>query len=140
MIETASNPRRYVLSDDAPLLANLAALWRIDPNLAAASECRHPTPSYPVQISKSGLPTVAIPKPGAGSVCLHSRYQPLDEANRMIDAIELTARLWFYVFGFGLGYHVEALFERAGKDAIFCVFEPDLLLLRTAFEQRDYSK
>jgi len=140
MIETASNPRRYVLSDDAPLLANLAALWTIDPNLAAAIECLHPTPSYPVQISKSGLPTVAIPKPGAGSVCLHSRYQPLDEAKRLIDAIELTDRLCFYVFGFGLGYHVEALFERAGKDAIFCVFEPDLLLLRTAFEQRDYSK
>jgi len=34
------------------------------------------------------------------------------------------------VFGFGLGYHVEQLFERASTEALFCIFEPDLALLR----------
>src|SRR5205823_1629540 len=38
-----------------------------------------------------------------------------------------------------LGYTLELLFERAGDEAVFCVFEPDLLMLRTAFEARDLS-
>ena len=32
------------------------------------------------------------------------------------------------------------LFDRAGAEAVLFVFEPDLLLLRTAFEHRDLSR
>jgi hypothetical protein len=43
------------------------------------------------------------------------------------------------VFGFGLGYHLDALLARASGEAIVCVFEPDLRLLRTAMEVRDLT-
>ncbi|HEY2588258.1 MAG TPA: 6-hydroxymethylpterin diphosphokinase MptE-like protein [Tepidisphaeraceae bacterium] len=132
-------PARYVLGEDAPLVKNLAALWTIEPALAEAIEALHSRESYPVQQSKAGPATVAVPAPGGRSVALHSRYQPIEEAKRLIDPIPTAERLAFYVFGFALGYHVELLFERAGKDALLLVFEPDLLLLRTSFEQRDYS-
>jgi hypothetical protein len=56
--------------------------------------------------------------------------------------VDVEKNIAFFIHGFGLGYHVQALFERAGgKDgeAFFFIFEPDLVLLRTAFEQRDHS-
>jgi hypothetical protein len=133
------DPSRYVLGEDAPLVRNLAALWTVDPALAEAIEALHPREPYAVQRSKAGPPTVSVPAPGGRAVALHSRYQPIDEAKRLIDALPTAERLAFYVFGFGLGYHVEALFERAGEEAMLLVFEPDLLLLRTAFEHRDFS-
>ena len=140
MLLATRDPSRYVLSEDAPLLSNLAALWTVDPALAQAIEDLHPSPSYPAHPSKAGPPTVSVKAPEGRTVCLHSRYQPIEEARRLIDGIEVENRTAFYIFGFGLGYHVELLFDRAGDEAIFCVFEPDLLMLRTAFEHRDLAR
>ena len=206
---------RFVLPSDAPYLANLAALWAVDHKLAARIEATHGFASYPLQLARSGVPTVAVPVPlrsgfttplgamgkrtrlpvepvtnsgkhgqastlahgthpassfdyrvlklpfsGAAKrdgedpspmsvasapkpIFLHSRYEPLDEAQRLVASVDVETNVAFYVHGFGLGYHVEALFDRAGgeeSETLFFVFEPDLLLLRTAFEQRDHSR
>jgi hypothetical protein len=131
---------RFVLPDDAPLLANLAALWAVDPKLAAAIEAVEHSPSYLVTPSKSGEPTLAMTTSDGRQIQLHSRYRPIDEAKTWVDPLPLEERAAFYVQGFGLGYHVEQLFDRAGEESLICVFEPDLVLLRTAFEQRDFTK
>ena len=136
----AANPFRYVLDEDAPLLANLAALWTVDSGLAQRIEALHPRPSYRVQRSKAGPPTVFVTTPDGRTVWLHSRYQPIEEARRLVDPVDVADRTTFYIFGFGLGYQVELLFDRAGEEAILCIFEPDLMVLRTAFEQRDFSR
>ena len=137
MQQNDCNPYRFVLPDDSPLVKNLAALWSIDPALAEAIEGLHPQTGYPVQPSKAGPPTVCVAAAGGRTIALHSRYQPVEEAKRLADSVQVSQKLVFYIFGFGLGYHIEELFDRAGKDALFFVFEPDLLLLRTALEQRD---
>ena len=77
---------------------------------------------------------------GGRPVWLHSRYEPVEEAQKLVDVLDFGKHIAFYVHGFGLGYHLELLFERAGDEAVFFVFEPDLLLLRTAFEHRDLSR
>jgi hypothetical protein len=127
---------RLVLPDSAPYLANLAGLWTIDPALAAAVEAVEP---HPVQPSKSGLPTLAV-SAGERTVFLHSRYDPLPEARKLIEPVQVERDLTFYVFGCGLGYHIELLFRKAATEALICVFEPDLRMLRTAFEQRDLAE
>ena len=55
MTATNDSSRRYVLPDDAPYLKNLAALWAIEPALAAAIEATDATRSYPTEISKSEI-------------------------------------------------------------------------------------
>ena len=140
MTATSDQSLRFVLADDSPFLANLAALWAHDPKLAAAIEALDATASYRVEPSKSGVPTVAVSIDGGKSIHLHSRYQPLDEAKRMVDALPLGECIAFHVHGFGLGYHVDELFERSSDEAILCIVENDLLLLRTAFEHRDFAE
>jgi hypothetical protein len=138
--QAVSDPSRYVLPDDVPYLRNLAALWTIEPALAAAIESLHPTPGYDLQPSKSGVPTVSVPGPSGAEVLLHSRYRPIDEALKLVEAAQPDKSVFFYCYGFGLGYQVESLFDAASDEALFCVLEPDLRLIRTALESRDLSR
>jgi hypothetical protein len=139
---TASNDpsQQYVLPADAPLLANLAALWVVDPHLAVHLESLPDQACYRIEPSKSGPPTLVAPAPGDRTIYLHSRYRPLDEAAQLVSPVQVDERVAFHVQGMGLGYHLEALFDRACDDAIFFVFEPDLILIRTAMQARDLSR
>ena len=140
MTATSDPSQRFVLPDDAPYLKNLAALWAIEPALAAAIEATDATPSYPAEPSKSGPPTASAPTSEGRLVQLHSRYKPLEEAKQLVDSLSFENGAAYFAHGFALGYHVEQLFDRAGSEAIVCIVEPDLLMLRTAFELRDFSK
>jgi hypothetical protein len=139
--ELSPDPFRHVLPAGAPLVRNLAALWAADPALAAELEALHPVEPYSVEPSKEGPPTVAVtPAHGGKPIFLHSRYRPLEEASRLAESVAVDRSFAFYVHGFGLGYHVEAIFERAGDEALLFVFEPDLRLLWTALGGRDLSR
>src|SRR4051794_36011217 len=83
---------RFVLNDDAPYLANLAALWAADPKLAAPIEALDEAAFYPLEPSKSGPPTVAVPTPDGRSIYLHSRYRPVEEAQKLIDPVPVADR------------------------------------------------
>lgn len=140
MTASSDPSTRFILPEDAPYLANLAALWVNEPRLAAQIEALPEPGGYPIEPSKSGPPTVAMMTPEGRRIYLHSRFDPIAEASKLIDAIDAAGKAAYFVLGFGLGYHVEALFERAGDEAIFCIFESDLRLLRTAMESRDLSR
>ena len=131
---------RFVLAEDAPYVRNLAALWATDPKLAAALEALDGQSCHRTEPSKAGPPTVAVNTDEGRLVYLHSRYQPIEEARRLIEAVNAEACVAFYLQGLGLGYHLELLFDRASDEAIFCVLEPDLLMVRTALETRDLSR
>lgn len=130
---------RFALPPDAPYLPNLAALWAVDHKLAMAIEALEGAPSHPTEPAKSGEPTVSITAPDGRRLYLHSRHRPLDEARRAVDPIDTQQHVFYYIHGLGLGYTLQLLFERAGDEAVFCVFEPDLLMLRTAMEARDLA-
>ncbi len=131
---------RFILPADAPLPANLAALWGTDPELAASIEALDDHSSYSIETSKSGDPTASVVVADGRRLYLHSRHRPREEARHLLEAIDLDKEVFFHLHGFGLGYHLELLLEAAGPEAIFCVFEADLLLIRTAMEARDLSK
>ncbi|MDP9173542.1 MAG: DUF115 domain-containing protein [Planctomycetota bacterium] len=132
--------QRFIAAEDAPILANLAALWESDPELATAIESLDENAVYSTEKSKAGAPTVQILTSDGRRVYLHSRHQPIEEARRLLDGVSIEEKMTFYVLGLGLGYHLEQLFDRASDEAIFCMFEPDLRMIRTALEHRDFSK
>src|ERR1019366_2767689 len=131
---------RYVLADDSPYLKNMAALWAECPKLATEAEALQGQACYSSEPSKSGEPTLFVQTADDRRVYFHSKHKPREEAERLVDPVETQSYVFYHIHGLGLGYHLELLFERAGDEAVFCVFEPDLLLLRTAFETRDLSK
>jgi hypothetical protein len=131
---------RYVLPGESPLLANLAALWAVAPELARQLESIDDALDYPVEKSRGGDLTLAVPTEQNRPLYLHSRYQPIDEATKLIDAINLDDNVVFYVHGFGLGYHVQLLFERSSEESLIFIFEPDVRVLKTAMGQFDFAK
>jgi hypothetical protein len=138
---SATDPsQRLILSADAPLLSNLAALWATEPKVALALEAALDLPGHAVEKSKSGAPTVSLHTSDGRRIYLHSRYEPVKEAEGLIESIAVKQKTTFYLLGLGLGYHLELLFERASGEAIFCIFEPDIQIIRAAMEQRDLSK
>jgi hypothetical protein len=140
MTASVAESMRYVLPPDAPLLANLAALWFIDPALAEELESLGDDAAYPVEKAANGKATLALPTPAGTRILLHSRFEPAREAQRLVEVEKLDEKLILYFLGFGLGYHVAALWEAAGEETVFCIFEPDLRLLWTAFQQTDFSE
>lgn len=129
---------RYILPPEAPYLANLAALWASDPELARRVERDDSHGQFEVSPSRSGPPALAV-KCGERTISLHSRYEPVAEARKLLDGLKIDQCVAFYVLGMGLGYHLEAIFERASEEAQIIVFEPDLDLLRVALSHRDLS-
>jgi hypothetical protein len=129
--------RRYVEPADSLYLLNLAALWVADAALAARIDALPDEPRHRPEASKSGPPTLAVPGPSGRPVYLHSRYQPVDEARRLVADVSSDDHVVYYVHGLGLGYHAELLFDAAGDAARFFVFEADPLVLRAALESRD---
>ena len=146
MIASTDLSARYVLPDDAPYLANLAALWTNHPALARAVEALddqdapEAQATYVVSSSRSGTPTVTAHLPDGRAITLHSKYDPAAEARKLIEPVKTQSCVAYYLLGLGLGYALEALVERVSEESIFFVFEPDLRLLRVALEHRDLSR
>ena len=141
MISAADPSQQFVLPPDAPLLSNLAALWATEPKLAEAVEAALESDGYPSwsDPNQAHQPSASQP-PKARSVYLHSRYEPRKEAERLIEAVTIEKMTTFFILGLGLGYHLEMMFEKASDEAIFCIFEPDIRIIRAALESRDLSE
>ena len=136
----AAGPREAdCAADPAVFVRNMAALYRRDPRLAQRIDEVEGGERWPLIRARSGAATVAVEGAG-GSVLLHSRYDPESEAERLIESVSLADRYCFVVLGFGLGYHVRALFDRLKGDAFIVVFEPSLRLLATALSWLDLSE
>lgn len=67
----------------------------------------------------------------AGSLQMHSRYNPEEEARRLVDSAELAEACAVLVVGCGLGYHVLELLAR-GHEVV--VIEPERDIVKLAVE------
>lgn len=114
--------------------ANLASLGIRNPDLARRISAISPPSTIVFDQTADGVPCATL---DGRQLC--SRHHPLQEADRLADGIDLVEHAAIVVLGFGLGHHVERLAELSDKAALIIVFEPDVALLRAAFEQIDHS-
>ena len=112
--------------------ANLRALAARDRGRAAAIAAASARGT--VEATPTGEPTLVV-----DGVLIHSRLDPVREATawaaRQRDRLTESASETAVVFGFGLGYHVEALATVWSGPIV--VVEPDAGLLRAALAARD---
>jgi hypothetical protein len=129
---------RMVLPEDAPYLRNLAALFARQPALAAAIESLPDEPAYSVVTARDGNPTVAVPTEDGRTIWLHSRHRPADEARKFVEELDTDGKEVAFLHGLGLGYHAQALLDRAPGAELF-IIETDLELIRAACWSRDLA-
>lgn len=93
---------------------------------------------YEVEIKPGKLPTICTSIENK-KVYLHSKYNPLEEAKRIIDHLEnIDSYDYVVFFGFGLGYQVEYFADKYPKKP-FSVYEPKLEIFKLCLETSDIS-
>lgn len=120
-------------------LSNMRALWRVDPVLAYRVDAVDDENRFTLEPTRSGHFTARARTDGGGFVHLHSRFEPLMEAQRLVDAVDIGESHCFIVQGMGLGYHLRALHERLDDQALIICCEPSLELVSTALSCNDLS-
>ncbi|MFA6449430.1 MAG: 6-hydroxymethylpterin diphosphokinase MptE-like protein [bacterium] len=86
-----------------------------------------------------GNPTLLVHMPDK-DVLIHSKFDPAHDAKRWSGQQKINADAkYLIVFGFGLGYHIEALLEENPKINKIFVFEVSPDIFRAALAARDLS-
>ncbi|WP_170932777.1 6-hydroxymethylpterin diphosphokinase MptE-like protein [Desulfosporosinus sp. FKB] len=71
---------------------------------------------------------------------LHSAYDPLDEASRLIVGEDVASYSTIFLFGLGLGYHLIELLERTPPSSLIFVLESDWDVVRAAMHVIDFEE
>ncbi|MCX7971391.1 MAG: DUF115 domain-containing protein [Negativicutes bacterium] len=74
--------------------------------------------------ARNGSPTARLKLVDGTSYYLHSTYSPEREAGDWLKGYQLTDDTMYVVLGFGLGYHVEALYRRLPRNSRIVIIEP----------------
>ncbi|HBP11242.1 MAG TPA: hypothetical protein DD452_04800 [Nitrospina sp.] len=83
--------------------------------------------------TSSGQPTLRFE-----NILLHSSYDPEKEAHRFAEKLQVGARVCLY--GFGLGYHLDAILDKIGPDGYLLAIELNPELLTAALTLRDQTR
>ena len=127
--------RMTSLTVQSCLEKNLAALGKRNADLAEKLASASPHAGLVFESTPDGVPAATL-----HGRQLSSKHRPLEEASRLASDIDLIEHAAVIIMGFGLGYHVQKLAERAEKCVMLVAFEPDLALLRSVLETIDHSR
>ena len=119
-------------------VANLAAIYRQDPALAAEIEAIPFAELPPLEQARDGNLTVRLSSDDGRDNYVHSRYRPVEEAERFVEKLPTEKANSFFLSGLGLGYHVRALEEQCDRPLII-VAEDNLPLLKAALAVTDLA-
>ena len=133
-------------------LKNLASLYRCNPSLASQIDALPFRRCPRLEATRDNNVTARLVADNDKPIYVHSRYRPLDEARKFIEAqqrgstedehsAEETERddHSFLIGGLGLGYHLCEL-ERQNDRPRLIVAEDDLGLIKAAFCVTDMSE
>jgi hypothetical protein len=118
--------------------ANLTLLSSRQPELAARLR-KVQNKNVKLFSSASGNPSARYERESS-SFSLHSRYDPVREARKILGKQDISGADYIILLGFGLGYLLDAILENNGaKNKRYFIVESDLEILKAAFEARDLS-
>lgn len=140
MTGTGKSINEQPLIRDDIYVRNMAALFRCDARLAQRIDELNDDGSVVVEASRTGVPTASVHLPGSDRVMqLHSKFDPIAEATKLAENVEIGEAFCYIVGGFGLGHHLKALQARLKGDVFLIVLEPNLQILKKALETVDLA-
>jgi hypothetical protein len=115
---------------------NLQYLARVNPQLAKRI-IQTELPATEIIQTAAGVPSVRLSNAGGRPFTLHSTVDPLQEAERLVSTQYKSGNNTCLVYGFGLGYHLDALLEKVPANACVLVVEPQISIFKLALAVRD---
>ena len=94
---------------------------------------------YRIEQSKKGEPTLIVCKADERPLTYHSKYDPVKEAARQVDA-SYKNESHVVMSGFGMGYVADRLYELIPAGGKCFVIEPDISVFISALKARDLTK
>lgn len=134
----AAAPSPPTIEPRACYLANLAALYRRDAELAARIDALPFADLPPLEPARDGWPTARITADDGQAIYLHSRYRPREEARQFVEGQPACENPTFLICGAGLGYHLVE-FERRFDRPLLIVAEDDAALIKLALCLNDLT-
>jgi hypothetical protein len=118
---------------------NISIIEKTEPHLLSLLNEAGTSDDIEVIASKNGdpVPVLHIEK---RRISIHSKFDPVKEAERFMGEINTEKHNLFLVFGFGFGFHLEALLGKIGPDSTVMVFEKDISLFSEALKRRDLTR
>jgi len=97
--------------------------------------------SYRLVTSRSGVPNLEVISNNGLPVNMYSKYDPLYEVGQWAvqKQDEFTGAKHIFIYGFGLGYHVEQIIGIAPESTLH-IIEPDIRILFSALQSRDLTR
>ena len=118
---------------------NLSAIARHHPHLAQQLSAVEPA-TLDWSDSKAGPLTAVRTDLGPRPVALASKYDPIKEAQKLVEAVDHAKTACTVILGFGLGYHIDEVINHVGPRDLVIVYEPDLAQLKAVLEKLDYTR
>ncbi len=116
---------------------NLRLLRQRWPGIAERVERAGPLPADAVSPSRAGAPTLRLAGESGNPTWIHSRYDPIREAEDQIARLGLEPVDSVFIFGFGLGYPLLAAVRRGHSTNLIVAVERDPAVFRAALENVD---
>lgn len=119
---------------------NLLFLRKEYPNIYhAVRNIERNAQQYVISNTRSDRPTLAYFKSPDEALYLHSKYDPIREAEKWAQQVQVDKHDHILIYGMGLGYHIEKLMEKYPQKKIY-LYEPDKEVMLAAMESRDLTK
>lgn len=135
----ATEAPAIVLSEDL-FVWNMRLLWRFDPDMAFRVDAIGDEERLAVERTRSGAVTAKATAPGGTPLFLHSRHDPVAEAETWARSLSLADTSCFVICGMGLGYHLKALFAEIKGEALIVCVEPSVATIATALASVDLTE
>ncbi len=115
---------------------NIVAIAQRNKTLAEIIQNADYTLYIDVIQTKSG-DVIPLVKKETGTVTVHSKFNPVKEAERLIEEFDCAHYDCIVVSGFGFGYHIESLLPKVKKDATVLILEQFPWMVAAAIAHRD---
>lgn len=89
--------------------------------------------------TKNNLTTISF-KRNEKKYLLHSKYDPIQEAERLVKNVDFERDSLIVVFGIGLGYHLSEIKKRISEDTRVFIIEHNIDVLKYALKNVDFSE
>jgi hypothetical protein len=125
--------------NNSVLNKNLASLKKKDPALFDKIALLKGSKFYATTESKSGLPTLIHIDQDGNKKQIDSIYDPVNEASRNLERLNIHESINFIVLGLGLGYQVSEIIKKCSTQSKIYVFEKDPELFALTIRNKDFS-